>query len=531
MDQMIGNGGKQGWNGSGNDNQNNDSFQQISQTKRLNQYQDRKRKYQEFYGKNQNFETVDRRNSQVQTKNQTTAPNQSNSETITLPTNPERFLHVESSKYTRTQKGDLIFTQSKERYGGNGSPVEGKVGHVSKTLHTRYPTPKTSVSGNSKQGREGGKGEVVESQAQLVSRRVGEVNRSLPADKPESTITNQIQNIPVNSQGEGQNHRSPLEEKTQPQTETKHQQSIETKKPLIQPYFQEGNHCLYQADCVEVMKQFPDNYVDMIFADPPYFLSEPDEAREVTNFPVKDLKFKNGENKGGYDNYKGEWDVSRGFRSNLQFQHNWIKEARRILKPEGTIWITGTHHSIYQCGFCLQNQQFKILNEISWYKPKSKYNPKNYFNFSHETIIWARKSQQNQHRHYFNTSLMSKWRGDPLKDSNPENPQSMRTVWQIHPPTKKETVHGRHPTQKSIQLLQRIILASTKPDAIILDPFNGSGTTGVAIETINRGLKRAGKWDKNTKGRRYIGIDRESEYLEVTKRRLGGGRFRKANQC
>jgi len=265
------------------------------------------------------------------------------------------------------------------------------------------------------------------------------------------------------------------------------------------------------------MKQLPDNYVDMIFADPPYFLSEKDDGRQPTNFPVKNLKDKNG----NYDNYKGQWDVSNGFKSNLQFQHTWIKEARRILKPEGTIWITGTHHSIYQCGFCLQNQQYKILNEISWYKPKSRYNPKKYFNFSHETIIWARKSKDRKHLHYFNEPLMSKWRGDPLKDSNPDNSQSMRTVWEINPPSKKETIHGRHPTQKPLQLLQRIILASTKPDSIILDPFNGSGTTGVAIETINKGLQKSQNWDGKTQ-RKYIGIDREAEYLEVTKRRLKG---------
>ena len=153
-------------------------------------------------------------------------------------------------------------------------------------------------------------------------------------------------------------------------------------KNLIQePYFLEGNYCLYQGDCVEVMKQMPDNYVDMIFADPPYFLSQKDKSRQPTNFPVIGT------------NYKGEWDVSNGFVANLLFHHNWVKEARRILKPNGTIWITGTHHSIYQCGFCLQNQQFKILNEISWYKPKSKYYTNSYFNFSYETIIWARKSK------------------------------------------------------------------------------------------------------------------------------------------
>jgi len=119
---------------------------------------------------------------------------------------------------------------------------------------------------------------------------------------------------------------------------------------------------------------------------------------------------------------------------------------------------------------------------------------------------------------------MNRWRGDPLKDSNPENSQSMRTVWQIEPPSRKEFVFGRHPTQKPLQLLQRIILASSKPNAIILDPFNGSGTTGVAIQTINQALQKAGKLEDPKQGRKYIGIDREREYLELTRKRLEDGR-------
>ena len=281
---------------------------------------------------------------------------------------------------------------------------------------------------------------------------------------------------------------------------------------LLQPYFLEGNVCLFQGDCVELMRQMPANYVDMIFADPPYFLSEKDESRQPTNFPVIGT------------NYKGEWDVSNGFKNNFKFQQDWIKEAKRILKPEGTIWITGTHHSIYQCGVALQAFDYKILNEISWYKPKSKYYTKSYFNFSHETIIWARKSKNSQDKHHFNARLMNQWRGDPLKDSNPENPQSMRTVWQIEPPSKREFVFGRHSTQKPLQLLQRIILASSKTDAIILDPFNGSGTTGVVIQTINQALQKAGKLEDLKQGRKYIGIDRETQYLEITKKRLESGR-------
>ena len=316
--------------------------------------------------------------------------------------------------------------------------------------------------------------------------------------------------------GENKEGLSLKGQKSTSELQLQEEAKIEAQK--FQPYFLKDNFCLYQGDSLEIMKRMPSDYVDMIFADPPYFLSEPDEARQPTNFPVKDLRDKGG----NYDNYKGEWDVSRGFKQNLSFHYAWIKEARRILKPEGTIWITGTHHSIYQCGTSIQALGFKILNEISWYKANSKYYPKKYFNFSHETIIWARKSYSKQHMHYFNKHLMDKWIGDPLKDTNQDNPKSMRTVWQINPPSKKETIHGRHPTQKPLQLLQRIILASTRPDSIILDPFNGSGTTGVAIQTLNKGLQRNGRLNDPMDGRKYIGIDREVEYLELTKRRVWG---------
>ena len=319
----------------------------------------------------------------------------------------------------------------------------------------------------------------------------------------------------IQNETETHNHNQLSQTEVKTNQFTAKEEKLNQPKNLIQqPYFLDGNFCLFEGDCVEIMKQMPDNYVDMIFADPPYFLSEKDKSRQPTNFPVIGT------------NYKGEWDVSNGFVANLSFHHNWVKEARRVLKSNGTIWITGTHHSIYQCGFCLQNQQFKILNEISWYKAKSRYYTKSYFNFSHESIIWARKSKNPKDRHHFNAGLMNKWRGDPLKDSNPENSQSMRTVWQIDPTHKKEFIFGRHPTQKPIQLLQRMILASTKPNAIILDPFNGSGTTGIAIESVNQALQKAGKLEDLKQGRKYIGIDREGEYLELTKRRLeeGGGR-------
>jgi site-specific DNA-methyltransferase (adenine-specific) len=173
--------------------------------------------------------------------------------------------------------------------------------------------------------------------------------------------------------------------------------------------------------------------------------------------------------------------------------------AKRILKPEGTIWISGTYHSIYQCGFALQMEDFHLLNDIAWFKPNASPNLScRFFTASHETLIWARKSKKA--KHYFNYDLMKNgsWAEDMIKKPNLQ----MRSVWSIYPPKREEKVFGKHPTQKPIELLRRCILASTPENAIILDPFNGGGTTGIATEIV--------------RNRKYIGIDLEQSYLDLT---------------
>ncbi len=170
-----------------------------------------------------------------------------------------------------------------------------------------------------------------------------------------------------------------------------------------------------------------------------------------------------------------------------------------MLKPEGTIWISGTYHSIYQCGFALQMEDFHLLNDIAWFKPNASPNLScRFFTASHETLIWARKSKKA--KHYFNYDLMKNgnWAEDMIKKPNLQ----MRSVWSIYPPKREEKVFGKHPTQKPIELLRRCILASTPENAIILDPFNGGGTTGIATEII--------------RNRKYIGIDLEQSYLDLT---------------
>lgn len=243
-------------------------------------------------------------------------------------------------------------------------------------------------------------------------------------------------------------------------------------KKIITPAYSKENFTLYNEDNLKVMGTFPDNSVDMIFADPPYMIS------------------------------KAEWDVSHGFEADLAFHERWITECRRILKPEGTIWITGTHHSIHQCGYLLQKKEFNILNDIAWYKPhKKKEFSHSAFVHAHETILWAKKDKDA--RHYFNQQAMSSmyFPGDFLQKKD----ERMHTVWSIFPRTLAEKQQGCHPTQKPVALLRRIVLASTKPGDVIFDPFNGGGTTGIAVASIGK--------------RKYIGCDLSKEYIDLTVRR------------
>jgi len=252
----------------------------------------------------------------------------------------------------------------------------------------------------------------------------------------------------------------------------------------IKPVFKTEDFCLYQADCMKVMEKLPENYVDMIFADPPYNLSNDG----ITCYAGKMVSVN-----------KASWDRSRGFELDLQFHEAWISECRRILKPEGTIWISGTNHSIYQCGFILQKLKFHILNDITWFKPNAAPNLAcTTFAHSHETLLWAKKERKAKHTFNYELMKMGKYPEDKLKLSD----KQMRSVWSIPTPTPEEKIFGKHPTQKPVALLRRIILASTKENDIILDPFNGGGTTGIACKMIGN--------------RKYVGIDIEEKYIDVT---------------
>lgn len=256
----------------------------------------------------------------------------------------------------------------------------------------------------------------------------------------------------------------------------------------IKPTLKTDDTALYVGDCLKIISRFPDNYVDMIFADPPYNLSN----NGVTCYAGKMVSVN-----------KGYWDKSKGFEADLHFHETWISECRRILKPEGTIWISGTNHSIYQCGFLLQKLNFHILNDIAWFKPNAAPNLAcTTFAHSHETLLWARKDKKT--RHIFNYKLMKEGKFPEDKMKVPE--KQMRSVWSIPTPTPEEKFFGKHPTQKPLALLKRIILSSTNEGSLILDPFNGSGTTGIAAKIVGK--------------RKYIGIDISEEFIELTKKRL-----------
>jgi site-specific DNA-methyltransferase (adenine-specific) len=256
----------------------------------------------------------------------------------------------------------------------------------------------------------------------------------------------------------------------------------------MKPYFDDNNFCLYNGSCLDVIKSFPDCHFDMVFADPPYFLSN----GGLTVHAGKMVSVN-----------KGKWDQSKSAVEDFEFHLNWIKEVRRVLKPEGTIWISGTYHSIYQCGYALQLESYHILNDVSWFKPNASPNLScRFFTASHETLIWARKDKKA--KHYFNYDLMKNgdWAGDLIKKPNLQ----MRSVWSINPPKPYEKIFGKHPTQKPIALLKRCILASCKSGGVILDPFCGSSTTGIA--TIICGDDR-----------KFIGIDMEKDYLDLSIKR------------
>lgn len=265
---------------------------------------------------------------------------------------------------------------------------------------------------------------------------------------------------------------------------------------MQKPYYKKPKFKLYQANCLDLLADLPENSVDMIFADPPYNLSN-------GGFTVHAGKRVSVD--------KGKWDKSNGFNNDLAFHENWISACHKILKPHGTIWISGTYHSIYQCGYVLQKSGYHILNDIAWFKPNAAPNLSGrYFTASHETLIWARKDKKAKHTFNYKQIKTMSWPDDFFKNEGkqmrsvwhiPEN----ESVWAVSTPKKSEKTFGKHPTQKPEELLKRIVLASTNKGDLIVDPFTGSSTTGIAAYTH---------------GRNFIGIDTDKKFLNLSIKRF-----------
>lgn len=242
---------------------------------------------------------------------------------------------------------------------------------------------------------------------------------------------------------------------------------------------------IIDGDCIEVMNALPENSVDLIFADPPYNLQLKGDLHRPDNSKV--------------DAVDDAWDQFSSFEAYDRFTTAWLKAARRILKPNGAIWVIGSYHNIFRVGAALQNEGYWILNDVVWRKanPMPNFRGKRLTN-AHETMIWASKEEASKYTFNY----------DALKSLN-EGIQ-MRSDWVLpicngHERLKNDAGEKAHPTQKPESLLHRILVSTTNPGDVVLDPFFGTGTTGAVAKKL---------------GREYIGIEREAAYRAVAEKRL-----------
>lgn len=242
---------------------------------------------------------------------------------------------------------------------------------------------------------------------------------------------------------------------------------------------------ILEGDCIERLRNLPDNSIDLIFADPPYFMQ------------TDGILLRNNGTK--FEGVEDEWDKFADYKEYDEFCSNWLKECRRILKPKGAIWVIGSFQNIYRLGYIMQNLGFWILNDVIWSKPNAPPNFKGTrFQNSHETLLWCSKSKNSGYT--FNYKTMKQENGGKQDSS----------VWNIGICIGQERLKGEdgkkvHSTQKPEKLLYKIILSSTKPNDIVLDPFFGTGTTGAVAKKL---------------GRNFIGIEREEKYIQEAKKRI-----------
>jgi len=256
---------------------------------------------------------------------------------------------------------------------------------------------------------------------------------------------------------------------------------------------------LLRGDALHLLQHLEAGKFGLIVADPPYFLSNGGyTCKAGRRVPVE----------------KGAWDASAGMEADLAFTHSWLKGCKRLLSPEGSLWVSGTQHNIFMVGFVLQQLGYRLLNTITWYKPNASPNLScRYFTHSTELLLWAAPQAKKQ-RHVFNYALMKQLNGNkqmrdvwalPKTGEEELSEEGEGKLWSFTRPAKGEKRFGAHPTQKPLALMKRIVEATSQPGAWVLDPFCGSGTTGVAaLET----------------GRRFVGIDNAPASLQLALNRL-----------
>lgn len=255
---------------------------------------------------------------------------------------------------------------------------------------------------------------------------------------------------------------------------------------------------LVLGNSLELLEDLAPASIDLIFADPPYNLSNGGTTCQAGKRVAV---------------HKGDWDTSRGLQEDHEFHRRWLAGCQRALKPSGTLWVSGTQHVIFSLGFAMQELGYHLLNTITWFKPNASPNLAcRFFTHSTEILIWAAPGRRQPLAHTFNYRDMKAANGGKqmrdlwaVGDDSELKSDGSGLAWTLPVPGKREKLEGRHPTQKPIALLDRVVLAASQPGDLVLDPFCGSGTTGVAA------LGR---------GRRFIGFDLDKNYLDLTRRRI-----------
>lgn len=253
---------------------------------------------------------------------------------------------------------------------------------------------------------------------------------------------------------------------------------------------------LVQGDCLHVLPQLPAESVDIVFADPPYGLSNGGSSCQNGRRVRVD---------------KGSWDASNGLERDHEQHLRWLAAVQRVLRPSGTLWVSGTQHVIFSIGFALQQLGYHLLNTVTWFKPNATpHLACRYLTHSTELLLWASPGRRTPLQHRFNYQEMKARNGgkqmrDLWEIAESPVPDGEHVVWAHPTPGAREKTFGRHPTQKPLALLERVIAASSVPGDLVLDPFCGSGTTGVAAVAA---------------GRRFIGIEREHDYVALARRRI-----------